>query len=77
MTTEDTRLLDDLRDMWWRSDPPPAHLTAAMIAAVELRLDPTVQCKWKPLLDPNAPALCGEGSTSKVVFADTFDRLYG
>ncbi len=34
MTTEDTRLLDDLRDMWWRSDPPPAHLTARMIAAV-------------------------------------------
>ena len=34
MTTEDTRLLDDLRDMWWRSDPPPSGLTQAMIAAV-------------------------------------------
>ena len=34
MTTEDTRLLDDLRDMWWRSDPPPAGLAQAMIAVV-------------------------------------------
>ena len=35
MTTEDdTRLLDDLRDMWWLADPPPAGLTATMIAAV-------------------------------------------
>ena len=34
MTTEDTRLLDDLRDMWWRSDPPPPGLTRTMIAAV-------------------------------------------
>lgn len=34
MTTEDTRLLDDLRDMWWRSDPPPPGLTPAMVAAV-------------------------------------------
>lgn len=34
MTTEDTRLLDDLRDMWWRSDPPPRGLTQTMIAVV-------------------------------------------
>ena len=34
MTTEDTRLLDDLRDMWWRADPPPPTLTPAMVAAV-------------------------------------------
>lgn len=34
MTTEDTRLLDDLRDMWWLADPPPPGLTATMIAAV-------------------------------------------
>ena len=45
-----------------------------MIAAVELRLDPTVQCKWTPLLKKGpAPALCGEGSTSRVVFGDNFD----
>jgi hypothetical protein len=35
MTTEDdTRLLDDLRDMWWRADPPPPGLTSDMIAAI-------------------------------------------
>lgn len=34
MTTEDTRLIDDLRDMWRRADPPPPELTAAMIATV-------------------------------------------
>ena len=34
MTTEDTRLLDDLRDLWWLADPPPPGLTATMIAAV-------------------------------------------
>lgn len=34
MTTEDTRLLDDLRDMWRAADPPPPGLTAMMIAAV-------------------------------------------
>ncbi len=45
-----------------------------MIAAVEFRLDPTVQCAWKPLLDKGpAPALCGDGFTSRVVFSDNFD----
>ena len=33
-TDDDTRLLDDLRDLWSRTDPPPAGLSAAMIAAV-------------------------------------------
>ncbi len=34
MTTEDTPLLDELRDMWRAADPPPPGLTAMMIAAV-------------------------------------------
>ena len=34
MTTGDTGLLDDLRDMWRRADPPPPGLTETMIAAV-------------------------------------------
>lgn len=34
MTTDDTRLLDDLRDMWRLVDPPPPGLTGVMIAAV-------------------------------------------
>lgn len=31
---DDSRLLDDLRDMWWRADPPPPGLASAMVAAV-------------------------------------------
>jgi hypothetical protein len=34
MTTGDTGLLEDLRDMWRRADPPPPGLTETMIAAV-------------------------------------------
>ena len=51
---------------------------AKMTRAVELRLDPTVQCEWKPLLDKGeGPALCGEGFTSREVFGDTFDQGLG
>ena len=31
-----------------------------MITAVEFRADPTDQCNFKPLLDPNTPSLCRE-----------------
>lgn len=34
MRTEDDRLLDDLREMWTKADPPPPGLTTTMIAAV-------------------------------------------
>lgn len=34
MTTDDDRLLADLRSMWHQADPPPAGLTQTMIAAV-------------------------------------------
>ncbi len=34
MTTGDTRLLDDLRDLWRLVDPPPPGLAATMIAAL-------------------------------------------
>lgn len=33
---------------------------AAMTEAVELRLDPSAQCNFQPLLQPNAPALCAD-----------------
>jgi Zn-dependent metalloprotease len=47
---------------------------STMVKAIELRMDPTVKCKWKPLLDKGAaPALCGEGYASRVVFGDNFD----
>jgi hypothetical protein len=34
MTTGDTALLEELRDMWMTYDPPPPGLVATMIAAV-------------------------------------------
>ncbi|WP_107704792.1 M4 family metallopeptidase [Nocardioides allogilvus] len=43
-----------------------------MAAAVELRTDP-VQCNFKPLLDPNTPALCGEGGTETQVWSEDFE----
>lgn len=45
---------------------------AAMTTAVELRKDP-VQCAFKPLLDPNTPALCGEGGTETQVWSEDFE----
>ncbi|PVG82038.1 hypothetical protein DDE18_15240 [Nocardioides gansuensis] len=45
---------------------------ANMAAAVELRTDP-VQCDFKPLLDPNTPALCGEGGTETQVWVEDFE----
>ena len=48
-----------------------------MTNAIELRLDPTAKCKWTPLLKKDAPALCGEGSTSSVVFSENFDSGLG
>jgi hypothetical protein len=43
-----------------------------MAAAVELRTDP-VQCAFKPLLDPNTPALCGDGGTETQVWVEDFE----
>ena len=43
-----------------------------MAAAVELRTDP-VQCAFKPLLDPNTPALCGSGGTETQVWVEDFE----
>jgi hypothetical protein len=45
----------------------------SMIAAVELRTDPTAQCGFKPLFDQNAPALC-PNSTSQVLFSEDFQN---
>jgi hypothetical protein len=41
-----------------------------MIAAVELRAEPT-QCGFEPLLEPNAPALCASGSPT-TIFTEKF-----
>ncbi len=45
----------------------------AMAQAVELRVDPTEQCDFQPLLQPGAPSACGEGFTDEQVFGDDFE----
>lgn len=45
---------------------------ADAMAAVEMREDPTLQCGFGPLLDPNAPALCAAGSPT-TIFSDTLE----
>jgi Zn-dependent metalloprotease len=51
----------------------------AMIAAVELRRDPTQQCNFTPLLNKNTPSLCGpEEKNPPVVYEESFqDGLAG
>ena len=44
-------------------------------AAVELRTEPTF-CNFQPLLDPNAPALCGGDTPSDIHFQD-FESGFG
>lgn len=48
----------------------------AAAAAVELRTEPTF-CNFQPLLDPNAPALCGGSATSDIHFQDFDSGLVG
>ena len=49
---------------------------AAMAQAVELRTEPT-QCDFGPQLDPNTPALCGDGTESETVFDEDFEEGIG
>lgn len=50
-----------------------AAVTAA-IAETELRLDPSEQCAWEPLLQPGAPTLdCGAGYATEVVYEEDFE----
>lgn len=49
-----------------------------VISATELRIDPTAQCDFQPLLAKNTPALCAAGTGSPVtVFTDTFEVASG
>ncbi|GAB3260896.1 M4 family metallopeptidase [Nocardioides dilutus] len=43
-----------------------------MIAAVELRMEPT-QCNFQPLLKPGGPSLCGTGFSTNTVFKEDFE----
>ena len=50
-----------------------AQVTAA-IAETELRMDPTTQCAWQPLLAKGAPTLnCGNGTTTSTTFSEDFE----
>ncbi|HET9506768.1 MAG TPA: M4 family metallopeptidase [Gaiellaceae bacterium] len=45
----------------------------AMVAAVELRVDPTEQCAFRPLLDSNTPALCANQKNAPVHYHEDFE----
>jgi Zn-dependent metalloprotease len=47
----------------------------AMIAAVELRLDPTSECGWEPILATTGEPTfsCGTGTTTSTLFSDDFE----
>ena len=58
---------------------PATPITAAdcadltkVIAATELRKVP-VQCNFQPLLNPNAPSLCGDGFVNEVSWSEDFE----
>jgi Zn-dependent metalloprotease len=44
-----------------------------MIAAVELRTDPTDQCNFQPLLGQNPPGLCANGKDAVVSYMENFE----
>ncbi len=47
---------------------------ADVIAETELRLDPSAECDWQPLLQPGAPALsCGAGTTTSTTWSEDFE----
>ena len=49
---------------------------SAMTQAVELRKAPT-QCNFRPLLDKNAPDICGAGEKRNVIWKDDFEAGLG
>ena len=44
-----------------------------MIAAVELRVDPSAQCNFKPILQQNPPALCANTKNPPVFYSEGFE----
>jgi hypothetical protein len=44
-----------------------------MIAAVELRVDPAVQCNFQPILQQNPPALCSNTKNPPVFYSEGFE----
>ncbi len=50
---------------------------AKVNAAVEFRLDPSAECDWQPILDPDAPSLCGAGTSTQKIWGDDFEAGIG
>lgn len=48
-----------------------------VVAAVELRLDPTAQCNFQPILQPNPPAVCSTGNPTSIYKEDFEEGLKG
>jgi len=48
-----------------------------MIAAVELRTDPTAQCNFQPLLKQNPPPLCTNQKNPPVIYLEDFEDGLG
>ncbi|MDR7255211.1 Zn-dependent metalloprotease [Nocardioides sp. BE266] len=49
-------------------------MLADVIDETELRLDPSAECAWQPLLKPGAPALsCGAGTTTSTTWSEDFE----
>ncbi|CAM3486557.1 M4 family metallopeptidase [Nocardioides zeicaulis] len=47
---------------------------ADVIAETQLRLDPSAECDWQPLLKPGAPAIsCGAGTTTSTTWSEDFE----
>lgn len=47
---------------------------AAVIAETQLRLDPSAECDWQPLLKQGAPAIsCGAGTTTTTTWSEDFE----
>lgn len=44
-----------------------------MIAAVELRVDPSAQCNFQPILQPNPPALCSGTKNPPIFYQENFE----
>ena len=75
--------LNELNTAPGENDPSGEVITAAdclqvtaMIAAVELRTDPT-QCNFQPLLNPNTPRLCPDGQRSDRIYRERFEDRRG
>lgn len=45
----------------------------AMIEAVELRVDPSAQCNFQPILQPNPPPLCSGQRNPSVLYREDFE----